>query len=401
MSNERGKPVTMTSGPRSSLPQNPNPGGRSPRVKALPGSLEALRAYLTGLEAGAAVPRHPELMQRFGASERTVLRELEEWQRAGRIVRRRGIGTFVTEQAAGPEIGNSVVPTSLVGAETVIAIVQPDHSFFDQCLETLFRHARAVGLTVACRLVEENLPGPSILAAPSPDTAGFIIFSWKFEEMAARLQAAGHRVVLVGVPPADYDPRVPGVHDDHEHGGYLAVRHLLELGHTRIAFADMEDWRDGARGKGHLRALRGWPPVASHGDNVSHTPAVEIGKSIPTATLDAWGANPALARAYFAQPNAPTGIVAWNDHKAMTLIRTLSRAGVSVPDDVSIVSYDALPEGAMVHPALTTVDPHVEQQVQAALNILTRATPPQFAQTVVVVPALIVRESTAAPRSAR
>jgi DNA-binding LacI/PurR family transcriptional regulator len=91
-------------------------------------------------------------------------------------------------------------------------------------------------------------------------------------------------------------------------------------------------------------------------------------------------------------------VVAWNDHEALSLLRTLHRAGVRVPEEVSLVGYDALPEGAMVHPALTTVDPQVDGQLQAALTLLRRSIAPPASHSTVIVPSIVVRESSAAPR---
>jgi LacI family transcriptional regulator len=112
--------------------------------------------------------------------------------------------------------------------------------------------------------------------------------------------------------------------------------------------------------------------------------------------VESWKQSPEEAQQYFKRADAPTGIAVWNDHEAVGVLSALSRAGIRVPDHVSLVGYDDLPEGRRVHPPLTTVDSAVEQQLQAALDILTGDAPPSSTHTVVVLPALIKRESCAA-----
>jgi LacI family transcriptional regulator len=105
------------------------------------------------------------------------------------------------------------------------------------------------------------------------------------------------------------------------------------------------------------------------------------------------------ARAYFSSPLAPTGIVAWNDYEATRLIGFLAYIGIHVPGQVSVVGYDGLPIGEHSHPALTTVNSSVDDMVQAALEILTDPLPTAPAHTVIIVPHLVQRDSTAPPVS--
>src|SRR5205085_4935103 len=97
-----------------------------------------------------------------------------------------------------------------------------------------------------------------------------------------------HRAVVVGSPPVDLHPDVPCVTGDHEQGGYLATRHLLDLGHRRIGYARFNPSSSlirTSRWRGHQRAVR---------------QAEREGKSIEARLLDgemlaAWSAAPQLA----------------------------------------------------------------------------------------------------------
>jgi LacI family transcriptional regulator len=117
---------------------------------------------------------------------------------------------------------------------------------------------------------------------------------------------------------------------------------------------------------------------------------------LTSTEVENWKSHPELVRGYFEGPQAPTAVLAWNDHEAVALLGHLARAGLRVPQDVSLVGYDNLSEGQLVHPALTTVETAVEQQLRAALEILTCETPVSPHHSVVVLPHLIPRDSSAA-----
>ena len=69
-------------------------------------------------------------------------------------------------------------------------------------------------------------------------------------------------------------------------------------------------------------------------------------------------------------------MVVWNDHEAVRLATVLSRAGVRVPEQVSLVGYDNLPESSLIYPLLTTIDQAIGQQLRLALRLLTQPVPP-------------------------
>jgi DNA-binding LacI/PurR family transcriptional regulator len=113
--------------------------------------------------------------------------------------------------------------------------------------------------------------------------------------------------------------------------------------------------------------------------------------------VSAWRRSPEQAAEFFRSPTAPTGVLAWSDRDAVALLSVLAHAGVGVPDEVSLVGYEALAEGERVCPALTTVDNGWCQQLQAAFRLLTGAAPPPHSHTTLVVPTLVLRESTGPP----
>lgn len=343
--------------------------------------LQELQHICAKAAPGDRLPTHRDLMRRHRASERMVLRALEELQRSGHIERRNGIGTFVT--AVGHGVGSSVALPPCDDA-TILVITRPDGSFFDRCLEVLHRLAVASGRRLMIHPLDDDradLALPALGARPS----GVLLLNQRFAALARRLLAEGCRVAVVGAPEIDALPQVPSVHGDHEHGGFLATYHLFVRGHKRVAILGNDaDVTRSLRWRGHQRAVT----------EARRTRGAGIADSIITQLdLTAWEADPQRAVEWWRSDHGATGIAAWNDHEAARLLAVFTRAHISVPDDVALVGYDDLPEGRVVHPPITTVDQQIEQQLRAALDLITRPDPPPASHVTVVMPTLIPRRS--------
>jgi DNA-binding LacI/PurR family transcriptional regulator len=348
---------------------------------------QALDELHASLRPGDVIPTHKELMRRFTASERAVLAALEALQREGKIIRRSGAGTFVAEPPPRTlALGSAVNITAL--RQTVVVVTKPDQSFFDRATSLLFDHATAFGLKLACRFInpsEESLKPPPENEKPR----GFLFFGHFMAPVAKEFQEAGCRVVLVGVPPPGITPEVPTIYGDHRHGGRIAVRHLLEMGHRHIVFCGTTKLQDTRRWLGHQYALA----EAKRTDK-----GVQSGiqsSMLYREEIQTWQQDPNKAREYFRRHNAPTAIVEWNDHEAVTMLGILTRAGIQVPEEVSLIGYDDMPEGRNIHPALTTVDSRVDDMLYAALELLSQPPMCSNSHTIIVIPSLLHRASSA------
>lgn len=341
---------------------------------------QEIESLCRSLTPGDRIPTHTELMRRFRASERTVLQALDALQRDGRIIRKNGVGTFVADSA------NTAPPSRReVAAATIIAVTPPDHAYFKYCTEILFEQARGRGLTIECHFVDDADPVLPAALESGAVPGGFLLFHHGLEPVGVRLWEQGHRVVVLGVPPAGVHPRVPCVHADHELSGYLQVRHLLDAGHRRLVIVHPDgDLRDTVRWQGHQRAME----EAERRYGISATLRVVQGEEWAD-----WLADPDRVSAYFSAPDAPTGLAAWNDHVAARLLGLLNRCGISVPEQVSLVGCDSLPEGTLVHPAISTIDNAIDRLIHAALDLLTRAERPPSPVVMTTVPTFVARDS--------
>lgn len=161
----------------------------------------------------------------------------------------------------------------------------------------------------------------------------------------------------------------------------IAVEHLVDAGHTRIAhLAGPEDWLEAAaRAEGFRSAMtgRGLAPAGVwRGD---WTAASGMAAAVEVAARVGAG-------------DGPTAVFVANDQMALGLMAGLGDAGISVPGDVSIVGLDDNPDAAFYRPPLTTV--RLDIAGEATRCIAQLIGEPQAAASVgVAAPELIVRKS--------
>lgn len=376
--------------------------------------LRELEQLRDSLQVGEQFPSHRELVRRIDAPERSISWALEELARQGKIIKRLGRGGCIVANPADTSLQNGsallVEPNrNALGAvasdnRTVIAITEPDGNIFDHVMQLLMKQAKSAKLEVACQLVNHSESARFVVPPITEGARRYLVIRRANLPLAERLHEAGHRVVLVGTPFTDTTTEVPLVSGDQEHGGYLAVKHLLELGHRRIALhllKDVEfdfsrDYVKVPRFVGYQHAI---DEAREEGLNIQlQSLSAEYGGEFHGQVIE-WGRNPDKVREYFSRLDAPTAIASWNDDMAIRLLSQLQHAGIRVPEDVSLVGYDNLAPSASMHPSLTTVDGVLDQQIRAALRFLTQPQAPAKNPSVVVLPALVRRESTVAPRT--
>jgi DNA-binding LacI/PurR family transcriptional regulator len=329
------------------------------------------------LQPGDKIPTHTVLMTQLGASQRTVLRALDDLMRAGRIVRRQKSGTFVAP------VDQSMLPDGVVtrASTTVVAIASPQHNFFRHSVEVLCDLAKTAGVAVVFQpaVADDRLDLP--LANFEREQTGCIVIGSNLIPLADSIASAGYRCVAIGEPLDGIDRDVARVHTDNRLGGYLCSDHLIALGHRRIGFAMTTDT---PRWEGHLEAVA-----------EAEAKGIELSTEFVTAQMvSEWGASPGLAAEFFRRPDAPTAVCLWNDDAVMGWTHILKRDGLRVPDDVSLTGYDNLPIGATYTPSITTVHTNMALQLRTALKLITSESPPPPHKEIVYAPSLVARGST-------
>jgi DNA-binding LacI/PurR family transcriptional regulator len=184
----------------------------------------------------------------------------------------------------------------------------------------------------------------------------------------------------------DGDPHRPtaGVTVDQEAGARLATAHLLAAGHGTVwHVSGPQGWFDSAG------RIAGWEATLR-----------AAGAEIPPVVPADWSAAAGYrVGTMLARIPELTAIFAANDHLAIGLLRALHERSRRVPEEVSIVGFDDVPEAGYLIPPLTTIRPDFHGVAARALELLLAQLTAQARPTapVMLAPRLIERRSVAAP----
>lgn len=221
--------------------------------------------------------------------------------------------------------------------------------------------------------------------------AGVIaVFSDLTEAQESQLAARGIPLVVLD-PTGEPTHPTPSVGASNWSGGLSATRHLLGLGHRRIAMIN------GPVAWPCCRARLGGYCAALEMAGVSVDPAL-----VRDSTLYVEGGLRDGA-ALLELPDPPTAVFTANDLQAHGVYEAARRAGARIPEDLSVVGFDDLPFSRWAGPPMTTVrQPLTEMGVTAAemLVDLSRGKRPRHTR-VELATELIVRQSTAPPKARR
>jgi LacI family transcriptional regulator len=229
--------------------------------------------------------------------------------------------------------------------------------------------------------------------AQSQRTDGLLVMSLPpSSEAAAEIGRSPVPVVFIDVhtPSVATMPRVVG---DDVAGGALAARHLLELGHTAIAFIGdaVEDPFGFTSSRDREQGLTGELATA--------------GVSIPRAWIGhgAHGRYEArdLAHRMLTDERRPTAIFTASDTQALGVIAAARELGLHVPDDLSVIGYDDIEAADYV--GLTTIRQQLFESGRRGAEVLlseikARSEQPPIAR---LNPELVVRATTAPPKEGR
>jgi DNA-binding LacI/PurR family transcriptional regulator len=222
-------------------------------------------------------------------------------------------------------------------------------------------------------------------------TDGVIICSSSFSaEQGRQLLTHGFPIVVVNHQSAE-SFHYSIYHDDMD-GSQQITQHLIDLGHRKIAYLG-----NSQSGRTTLDRSNGCRMALEN-----------AGLSLPVdLVLQVSGSDPDLGDQsvdHFLQlSDSPTAIVCFNDMLAIGVLRGCKRAGVRVPDDLSITGFDNIAFSAFTSPPLTTFDqPKYSIGAEAAqllLNLLENGNgkTPENATTKILKGRLLVRGSTAPP----
>lgn len=280
---------------------------------------------------------------------------------------------------------NAAARALKLGSSETIGLVVPDNTnpFYSLLAHAVEDAAAELGyallLTNSAGNLAKERHNIRNLAARQVD--GVVLASVVFEPDLADLESAEIPSVLLN--HSDSQAEVTSMGVDLVEGARIAVEHLASHGHKNIGLAMGTTTGDEADGReqGWLKAL------ADAG-----LPEGPIARSAFTRE-----GGYAAGKRLLASAQRPTAIFASSDLQAVGLLRALHEAGLSVPGDIAVTSFDGSVEAEYSWPPLTTVEQPVREMAEAAVRALVgadRGEPPRHR---VFPTRLLVRQSCGCP----
>lgn len=156
----------------------------------------------------------------------------------------------------------------------------------------------------------------------------------------------------------DSSAKLPMVICDQEHGGYLGTRHLIERGHTKVAYAGGTDrielTRD--RYRGFERAMKEADLAINSNYLFPSFYSIEDGKNIFHQII--------------AMDDRPTAIFAGGDELAAGFIHEAKQHQFRVPEDLAVVGFDNQPLAELTNPGITTIDQPIKLMGTKAMEMM-------------------------------
>ena len=300
--------------------------------------------------------------------------------------------TRLRVRAAIAELGyrrNDAARMLVTGRSQVIGVVAQNSTLYGPAsLLAAFEEAAApAGFAVSVASVS-NLDRDSISGAVDRHldqrVAGIVLIT----PVDSASEALDHIPSAVPMVTIDGDPdrQTALVTVDQEEGARLATRCLLDAGHRTV-------W--------HVSGPAGWFDSAGRIAGWQRT-LEAAGADVPPPIAADWSAASGYAAGrMLAQMPDVTAVFAANDHLALGILRAMAERGRRVPQDVSIVGFDDVPEAAYFSPPLTTIRPGFATVAKASLRLLLEQIEigRPSAERPTSAPTLITRDSVAGPPS--
>ena len=329
------------------------------------------------------IPSERDLAEAYGVSRASVREAIAELISEGTLFRAGGRGTFVAE-APPPRATGSTQQRQLSFwiSEEIFHFVQAGYT---KILKGAEDECRARGYSLSFHPVNEQSEAMELLFADDGEqlsVGGHIVTGGLKRSTIERLESMNRPLVVVDPLYQQQVHGVDFVRMDYPAGTRMAVEHVVSLGHREIGFI------------GFARSVKYeafWQALEELG--VPYNPRFVDFLGINEITPSIHAGFQSMSR-LLAGEKRPTAVVVGNDHMALGAIEAVSIAGLSVPDDVSLIGYDDIGSGPI--PLTTVRSGLVETGRLAVRMLLERIDKPNLEAREALVPVeLVVRRSTA------
>ncbi len=349
-------------------------------------------AAADGVVAGGSGSRSlvmADVAARAGVSHQTVSRVVNGHPNVSAVTRER-VQRAIVELGYRP---NTAARALVTGSSRTIGLITINLNQYGpaQTMIGLEEAARAAGYSLSVAILDElalsNIQeAVDRFVAQSVDAV--IMHAASF--VAAEALEQIHAPVPVVAVQMGAEEVSPTVTVGQEAGARLAVAHLLDLGHQAVhhvagpvfsveAQRRVQGWQLelAAAGVAAPAPMHGdWWPASGHAAGVALAGRIRAGEDI-------------------------TAVFVGNDQMALGLMVALQEQGLGVPDDVSVVGFDDIPESPYFSPPLTTVRQDFSELGRRGVQLVLARLAGEDTAPDQVQPVLVVRGSTAPPRASR
>ena len=296
------------------------------------------------------LPSEKELCARFGVERNTVRKSLQLLVEENRVIRRPGLGTELVK----PKEGTN----QEAAGDPVLLITQVDYlntgkgeSFHYKLIHSLGKRLWESGCNMLFKPVYKPEDFSELICGVSP--RGIIFDSYNQNDYYRKMIQRG----LPALSLNQYTPLITSIVNDNFGAARDVVRRLFHAGHRRITYIlgkpSYNSCRDRLNGVRQFYAEQG---LEFAGDEYLFGGDWLFGSGVEAASriLD------------MKKEKRPTAVFAFNDDMAYGCYSALTRGGLSVPEDISIVGFDHTDRYADVFPPISTVDVNLSAMMDYA-----------------------------------
>ncbi len=295
---------------------------------------DKLIQWLQGVVVGTRLQSERELAAGLDVSRCTIRLAVDELVESGLLTRVHGSGVYVTRSLSGPKRKICVAYHNEKDPMR--------YPFLVSLLHQLELEIIGSGATVLIAHMEEGTLSDTALN----EADGIVALS----PLDPSLIPEGKPVVVLFDPNYSLPDASYVLSDDHMNG-IIAAKYLITLGHKNIAFvADIEHYswaQDRYKGICDIAAKSSLSRPVLETISFDQPISTELAERLKSDNVSA--------------------VICANDYVAIGLISALHKIGLEVPENISVVGFDDVPNAAFFHPPLTTVKQPVKEAVATAV----------------------------------
>jgi DNA-binding LacI/PurR family transcriptional regulator len=251
---------------------------------------------------------------------------------------------------------------ALMGKSTkLIGVLVPEieSNYFVKIINYLEEFLRVQGYSMIMTIsnFNYNLELEALELFENRNVDGILVACSLYDDITKRIDyLKGKHIPVVLIEALTHLPDYDYVMIDDTHGMTLAVKHLMEQGHTRIGFIS-DNMNADIRYSMYLKAMSNNGLKADSKYVYKKPERFEEGGYL-------------AAKEMLACEDRPTAVITGYDSIAIGVMKAVWEAGYRIPEDFAIIGNDNIREAAYLSKGLTTVSPPVQEMAKMAVNLL-------------------------------